>query len=395
MKNENLHFYAVCRGIFTVICFVIVSSLTTFYIRSAYVAGSSVFVGFEPFVANIFSAIMYPFIFNSFATAFAYSDRSAIDDYLSREDGDVSFRKEIKYQFTSTRFLTEFITVILTVAFCSYVGLFSALVGMFPPSISVGGWFPTAVLLPICSVSLIFSKYEAARYFEKLKEEHDLEKVQKPSWFLIRLVLLAICYPICAPMTPIVAFTVFSLFSVFAKISAILTVLGTIAAFIILALIIRGIRILKSMYSRRKFMLNLTEAVKNKGFEIRDLKNPYASVRTSKKPCSFTLVAENAEYDCIVISTVKFRTPLVFTSPTDAHFLHRAGTDKHNFSIQNNIEFYHKGTGKKIIIVNPSPKHVFVTENKNIKRVQCGDTIWGITVYDAESFIGCMDRDCL
>ncbi len=395
MKKEKMHFRAVCRGFCAALCFVLLSSATTFSIRFAYVAGQPLLVGVEPFVANIFCAAMYPLVFNSFAKAFAYSDKYAIEEYLLREDDAVYFIKEIKNMFSSSEFAVQFISTLIIVALCAFAGLFPAIGGMFEKGMPLYGWFPFVIITPMCAISLILAKYEASRYFEKLKEEHDIDKMLNPTWLVLRVLLLMVCYPICAPMTPLAVYAVVSIISVFAKISAILTLIGALSAFVALIFVIRSIKILIGMRKRKKFLITLVKAIENKGYKLHGLKNPYKSFKSSKSPCSFTVKVDNKEYDCIVISTLWFKTPLIFTSPTDAYFLHKVGTDKHNFSIRNNIEFYHTGSGKKIIIVNPVPKHVFVTEDRKMKRVQCGDAIWGTSIHDAESFVGCMDRDCL
>ena len=73
------------------------------------------------------------------------------------------------------------------------------------------------------------------------------------------------------------------------------------------------------------------------------------------------------------------------------------GTKRHNVTMQKHFEFFKKGSGVKILIINPTPKYAYIcdTESVNEKRLFNADKLWDYVAYEAEAFIGALDRDCL
>ncbi len=395
MRREYPFMGSVCRGAVVGALFVLVSFLTFSAFKLALSMGHPLLRGLEPFVIFIFASALIPFIYNSVALAFAYSDSEHINEFLTREDKNVRFGRELLITFSSLGAMAEIVTTSLFVAMAAMLGAFPSVALMFPFPVPAAGLCPAILLAPICFTISLLSRFEAARYFYKLDEDDKIQKLLSPMWLVGRALLILVLYPITSPFVPIVLFAAISLFSIFAKISALLTVLGMLLGIAALILLIWGIRVLSCISKRKKFIKRLALSAKLNGYELKYLKTPYRSFATAKDHCSFTLSIDDEIYDCIMISTLWRSTPFYFTSPTDAYFLHRFGTENHNFSLKHNIEFYHTGGGKRIIIIDPVPKYVFVSEFGKSKRVYSSDDIWNITVYEKESFIGCMERRCL
>ncbi len=397
MKEKYPHLFTALRGGCIALAFIILSALTTFIIKAATVSAGSYFREWENYLIYIFCTASSVLIFNSFALTFAYSDKAQFDLFLKRENKEVSFFSEMKYIFSSALLRTEILTSLIIISLAAALGAFPQIGGMFPEpyTMSAGGWFPVVTLVPVCLILSILSKYEAARFYYKLYIEGDREKLSTPVFFIIRLSLVIFLYPIALPLAPALIYAIVSLFAIFAEISAILSVIGTIFAIMLLIFIIWGIKVLRGISKRKKFLKRIAATAKEKGYILSDLKNPYRSFATSKNQCSFSLELDGKCFDCIVISTLWKLVPLVFTSPTNAHFLHKFGTKDHGFEIKHTIDFYHTDIGEKIIIVDPSPKKVFVSENNKTKRLYSADRIWKTAFHDSDSFIGCMDRKCL
>ncbi len=395
MENKHQYLFATLRGVciaFFTLWICAVTTLVTWGIASA---ERSFLQETDTFVICIFCTATVPFIFNSFALAFAYSDNRCINEFLEREDKTVTLKSELKALFSSRAAIFELITTHSIIALASLLGAFISFKGMFPEGIEVGNWLAAVTITPLCFILSLLSKYEAARYYEKLRQNSDIEKLMTPRWLIIRLALLVFLYPIAAPFAPLLLFAGISVFAILAKLSSILTVLGVIAAFAALIFAIWGIKVLRGVSKRKAFLKRMLKAADDSGYEVKKLKNPYRSFVTSKNHCHFTLSGLGKEFECVIISTLWHGAELIFTSATDACFAHRFGTKNHHITLRHRIEFYLHSEGQKIIIVNPVPRDVFIEDEGRQQRIHCSDSIWKMTVHDADSFIGCMERNCL
>ncbi len=395
MGKRHPYLLSAGRGLCIAVFFTLLSVLISFIMKVEFVTDHPMLRGLAPFVINIFCSFLSLLILNSFALAFAYSDRVRIEEFIEIEEKSVSFRSEIKRIFSSRMALTEMSVTLLSVALAASIGAFSFLGGMFPSGLPKNGWFPVLVMAPVTFIVSVWAKYEAARYYEKLNEEHDLEKLLSPLWIIRRILIITVLYPIAAPLVPLFLFAIISMFSVFAKMSAVFTAIALIIGFAALILLILGIKIMRCISGRKKFFKKLLYIAKKEGYTVNDIKTPYRPFLTFKRHCSFIVKFGDKTFDCIMIGALRKKIPLVFTSSTDAYFLHRIGTKNHGFDIHHNIKFSHCSEGIKIIIVDPSPKNVFVVENRKEKRLFTADVIWKCTVHDSESFIGCMSRHCI
>ena len=65
--------------------------------------------------------------------------------------------------------------------------------------------------------------------------------------------------------------------------------------------------------------------------------------------------------------------------------------------MQRHFEFSVPGDNRKIMIINPTPKHAYICdpECKKEKRLYNSDKLWNYVVYEAEAFLGALDRGSL
>ncbi len=387
----------ILRGASIATAFLILSKITTLVIMASAVSAGSYFREWENYLIYIFCTAGIILIFNSFALAFAYADKMQLDFFLERQSKDIRFFSELKYIFSSSLLRAEMLTTHIIIALSAALGAFPEIGGMFPEGYKMpeAGWFPALILTPICFIFSILSKYEAARFYYKLYIEGDTKKLSTPLWFIMRLAFIILLYPLILPLAPILIYMIISLFFMFAEISAILSVIGTLAAIALSIFIIWGIKVLRGISKRKKFLKRIRATAEREGYIFKDIKNPYRSFATSKNHCSFSLELDEKAYDCIIISTLWSFVPLIFTSATNAYFSHRFGTKDHGFEIKHTVDFYHTDIGNKIIIVDPTPRRVFVSEDNRTKRIYSADRIWKTAFYDSASFLGCMERKCL
>lgn len=386
---------SILRSIAAFVCFIAVSSLTSFIIQYFTAAGHDLLTSLKNYVVHIICTVGSILIFYSVELAFSTSDKYGIADFLERESKDVSLPSEIKKAFTCKRSLCEITVTHTLIAISAILGAFPYIGGMFLEKMPTYGYFPALVLTPICLICTLLAKYEAARHWKTLDHENNMEKITAPSWFIIRIITVILIYPTVLPLSPLLGYMIYSIGAIFVQMTVVMTAIGAVLALIALILLLWASSLIRGICKRRKFLKKLKQIAYDNGYTLCDISFPYRSFATSSDHCRFLLMLDGKSYGCVVISTVRKRTPLVFTSANDAHFLHRIGTKDHGITLRHGIEFFHPVADEKITIVNPSPKRVFAAEGSSQRVVYCSDRIWGFTVHDAESFLGAVERKCL
>ncbi len=399
IKAKNSKSFYCIRGFLIFVSFFVISKLTTLsttLFSLPYGGETSPIYGTLPNpVVYIICSVAAIFIFNSVSLAFATFDRNEMKNFLEREETQIHLTKEIANILKTPHLIIEIAVSLVFTAITALIGGFYEIGGIFFDSTHRGGWFPTVILLPICFAISIFAKYEARRYWIKLNRENNLEKVTRPYALVLRMIIILFMYPLLFPLAPIMAAAVYSAFAILFTLFKTLTIVGIIIVLILIPIIFVLIPYLKFISRRRRFFKKMKRIANTEGYTVSNLKDAYAYFKKSGRTCSFDLALGDATYNCIVISTSRRGVPLVFESPTNAHFEHRLGTDGHNLSMKRNVDLFPRGDGKKILIVLPSPKHVFVTDGIKRKRLSQSEKLWEYTIHDDASFLGTMSRKSL
>ena len=398
-KSANSNLYYCARGFLIFLFAFAVSKLTSLVtmLQALPVSDdpSPIYGSLPDFVVYIVSALATLFIFNSVSLAFATFDKNELENFLSRYDKEIRFLDELADILKTPHLIFEIATSLVCAVITAMLGGFYEFGGIFFESAHRSGWFPTVITVPLFLISTVTSKYEARRYWVKLNRENNLEKVTKSYRFILRLVIILFIYPAFFPLSPILAGAIYSIFAVIFTLFGALTTVGIIVVIALIPIIFVLLPYLSFLKRRKKFFKKMVRIAKSEGYEIKNLKNPYKFFMKSGKVASFDLILEETTYNCTVISTSRRGVPLIFDSPTSAYFEYKLGTDEHHFSINRNIDFFPQGDGIKILVILPSPKHVFVTDGIKRKRLSQADKIWSYTVHDEVSFLGSMDRKSL
>ena len=391
-KNSKL-FYAM-RGAISFLWFFFIFKLTSVSTSlHAYAVSSkdvSIFTGLPEYVIFLTVSISAVFIFNSVVLMFSTFDKDEIESFLENDTESPSFKDAVKLVFTTPHFLTELITTLTLISLTALIGGFSEIGSTFFDGTHRGGWFPLVIITPICFVLFLSAKYEARRYWHYLNRINDIEKVTLPKYFYKRFLLIFFLYPLVFPYSPLLVFFAYSFASIIISIFGALTLIGLVVITISLLLFLFIIPKLKSRSRKKRFIRSVNEIATQVGYSV-----SWHSDNSDKRIFKFNLTYGEKEFNCLVIGTKRRGVPLVFTSVTNAYFEHRLGTEEHHISISRHIDFFLHGNGTKIIIVNPSPKHVFVTDGIRMQRLSSSDRIWNHTIHDDVSFLGAMERKCL
>lgn len=392
-RKNSVGFYA-ARGAIAFMWFFVIFKLTSVSTSlHAYAINSrdvSIFTGLPEYVVFLTASVAAIFIFNSVSLMFSTFDKEEAENFVERRVDEISLKTELKLVFTTPHLLAELVTTLTLVALTALIGGFAEIGSIFFDATHRGGWFPLVIITPICFVLFLNGKYEARRYWFYLNRIGELERVASPASFYKRFLLVLFLYPIFFPYSPLLVFIAFSVGSITVSIFGALTLIGFIIAAVAALLFIFFIPEIKCKRRRKKLIGAVNGIAEINGYGV-----DWLNDCDNKKILKFNLTLGEKEFNCLAISAKRRRVPLIFTSQTNAYFEHRLGTLEHHISINRQIDFFLHGSGSKIIIVNPSPKHVFVTDGIKMKRLSSADVIWGCIVHDNVSFLGAMDRKCL
>jgi hypothetical protein len=276
---------------------------------------------------------------------------------------------------------------------------------------------------PITFVLYIWRRYEAYRYWNHLERADKIGKLYSIFSIFLRGLLIVVLYCFFYQYLPMVAFLFISLSSVMLILVDALTMLGFLAAAVAFVLLLYGIGALRAIGKRRRLIKSIKEVAPENGYELSEIKRPYASLFKRGKECNFILKKDGKVFSCHFVGSPFQRAPLFFVSATTAYYMHRLGTKNHHITFLSVFEYDFEGEGEKIIILNPVPKRTFVSmdellegaeyneysdtgrlssilrreskEAKSTRDIVPGDKIWGYAIYNTTSFISVVDRKCL
>ena len=329
---------------------------------------------------------------STFRVIFSF-DLTAAQDYLegAREG-------ESKKAFFNLGFIWQAIGAVLITSLLAVFGSAFEIAGMFHvgegKSPYSSGFVPFIVTVVITALLALFERYEACRWWVSLDKEKNLEELTRKPKITFRVLTVFLIYPIATPFIPLFAFMVATLFQ------TVPIFLSTPIAVAIIAVIISAviaIRYILTVRKRKNFFDRVRTIVREHGFEISDIKNPYISLIKTKKKCLFTVKTKKDTFDCIVLGRMRRGVPVCFTTGSLGYYRYRIGTKKHNITFERHFEYEVMGDGKKILIISPSPKHAYILDKEadKEKRLYNSDKLWDFVAYEDEAFISALDRGCL
>ena len=393
MNLKNKIYIYILKGIGIGATAMLLKCLVSFAILLFY-SGNNLIGDLPNFAIHIVCFIASLLIYNSVFGIFLSFDRSSSDEFIENCQTKTGLKKIFGYK----TFLAEAIAITLFLSLAASLGASAEIAGMF--YFNEGKSAHSSGIIPMLSTALIsliltsLGRYEAVRYWSVLKRQGTLAESITKKKLIIKIIIVCIAYPLAFPFLPLIAFVAVTLFRTAATVVAAPLLLLTI---IILIGAIIGIKLLLVIRKRKTFIDNLSTVVREHGFMISEITNPYASLFNVKKQCSFTVTNKKTTYDCLVIGHLLKTVPICFTSNNEGYFRYRLGTKRHNVTMQKHFEFTAEGSGVKILIINPTPKHAYICdiESDKEKRLYNADKLWDYVAYEAVAFIGALDRDCL
>lgn len=372
---------------------VLLKSLVHFAIL-LYYSGENMVGDLPNHILNIVSFIASILVYNSVFGIFLSFDRFFAEEFVECADDKSGFKRIFGFK----SFFIEATAAITFTSLSAALGAAKEIAGMFYLGDGVSphsnGIVPFSATLFISAFLIFFNRYEAVRYWTVLERQGTLYETVNIKKLLIRFIVIAVAYPLTLPLLPLIAFVFISLFG---TVTAVITAPVLLLIIILLIASLFGLKILLVIKRRNNFIKNTATVVRQHGFSLSEIQNPYSSLFSTKKQCIFTVTNKKTTYDCLVLGQVFKSVPICFTSDSEGYYRYRLGTKRHNITLEKHFTFTTDGSGVKILIINPTPKYAYIcdVESDKEKRLFNADKLWNYVVYEAEAFVGALDRDCL
>ena len=334
------------------------------------------------------------FLYNSVMRHMSLYDKDARADFLVDLKLGGRFT-EYGRILTSDKFLYETIASLLLTALFIPFGIFYEAEYLFA---SFGGLryiFIYAIYFSSFIFSGINAKYETRRHWQQLHETHDLDSLDSKWKFALKGILILMIYPFAVPLSPVIVFLAINVFTVLRAVAGLFSTVGLLTFVLLLLFLILAMPKLKALGVRRKFIKQLKITADRADYELYDLHNEKSLKLGCTGGVTFSLKYRDKIYNCRLVPIEKRKLPLYFTSESNAHFLFKIGGKKHFVSLTKHFEYGFEGDGKRILILAPEPKYVFVSSDGSERRLYTGDKMWNYYVFEGESFFGAMDRHCI
>ncbi len=393
-KSANADWRTALRGAVLFIAFTLISRITCGVII---LAGAN--AGEESFYVDIPAPALYAMA--AIGTLLIFSSLSNLSSVFNTAERERFFEKERKVFKPSSElleilksesFITEGAVCLLLTLISAALGFYPEFAGIFFPDGShKSGYFTPLVLIPLLFLILLFTKYEARRYWLVLYQRRALDDLSVAK-FTLTLLAIIFLYPTVFPLAPILGFMAVTAFNIFLAFSKALTAVGTLLVIALIVFAVIAALYIAAMLKRRRFLNKLRAICAMQGYGLSRISRPYKSFFKSECRESFRLKAGEREFECTLISTVDRLVPLVFTSPTDAQFTRRLGTKRKHIDIVHPITFFPGGDGEQILIVNPSVKFILVTDGVEMRDVEGAQRLWNFVLYQDFEFLGALER---
>lgn len=397
-RYERPLYFSVLKGVGVAAFALLLKSIVSLFTWQAYAVGS-MFGDFENFVIYIIAFVASILVYNSVFGISMTFDVYARDEVMAATEETHTDMPPLRGVYAYRDFWIETSTTCTIMFFAGLLGACPEIFGMFYTgeghSPYKSGIFPALVILSLTFIFCIIARYEAVKYWKYLLKTMNLAVIESKTKLLLRVILIFVLYPLVLPLLPLLFFFALAAWSVIEATAIAMTVPVFITT---VALIIFGLwclEILLAIKKRKKFFAKVKLSAEKKDFTVKDIKNASRSVISRRYKCTFTLVRKEEKYDCLVIGNPRYGVPVCFTSATKGHYRHRLGTPRRNITLETKFDYSFDGDGKKLLIISPTPKHAFICEDGKEKRLFTADKLWDCVVYEAEGFIGSIERDCL
>lgn len=160
----------------------------------------------------------------------------------------------------------------------------------------------------------------------------------------------------------------------------------------------KGMGVFRAYGARRRLLRSLRRICKERGYILHETGNFYREILFPREEVAFSVTLREGEtYDCTVYSTLSKWRDLFFgadgyVEATTAPRRGPAALFTPFYSVRTPYAF--KSENRKVVIVTPAVKHWYFREGRSTE-VHPGVYGWGYKFYNADVFLGLLERDAL
>ena len=156
------------------------------------------------------------------------------------------------------------------------------------------------------------------------------------------------------------------------------------------------VRALFSLKKRRGFLKELRSVCEGKGVVLSPINRPYRSALIGSEGENFHFSVGDKSYSCKMIASPNKRLPAIISTNGIITYVHTVRLLKYTiFQYNTKQKFAYETDGKKIVILNPVPKHIYISNKGRRYELDNGDTVGNYKLFTASGFLNALERDVL
>ena len=337
---------------------------------------------------KLITAIIPFFAVFSLARITAIYDTPLKNSFFESGIEKIDYINSLKFLFKSKLFLIKLVAFSIFTFITPRI--YEGVAQFLPPDI-----LPWVIVL--CFIPLITLGHTTAiKVWVKQKaieeEEKRLNKKKKKKGFFKDTLLVILAY-IVGGIGFMTLLPVFRAFIIVGKRTITFRFLILVAVIPVLPIISRYIR---AYNKRRKFLKRLYKICEERNYTLSKINFRYRSATGIYKGESFSVYIGDRRFSCKLIGCPKKHLPLFIFKDGNGAFLKITRLLRIELKrTQINFNFGYEAEGKKVLILNPTPKFVYTYFMGKTSEVENADIIGGYEIYTATAFLNALERDCI
>ncbi len=243
-----------------------------------------------------------------------------------------------------------------------------------------------AVLFPSLILITVFSNLSAYKHWRrKPKSKYENKEYSKEA------VIIGI-YAIGGMAVAMV----FPIFRMFSSLWRELPVVKIIIVTLCVIVVFWCYRFVNAYLKRRSCIKQLEQLCMEKEYDMSEIKKPYLSIFKFYDEESFNVAVGDKKYSCKFVSSIRKNNPLLIHSNGELTYIYEIRLFKVKlFSFTTTHRPTYETNSKKILILNPTPKHVYKVCDGTSVLIDSGDSVGNYKIFTASRFLRALELDLL
>lgn len=339
---------------------------------------------------KLIAAIIPFFAIFSLARITAIHDTPLKESFFEKGVVKIGYKERLCFLFKSKLFLIKLIvfSIFTFITSWTYAG-----VAQFV-STDILSWVIIVCFIPLIVLghTTAIKVWVAQKVIEEEEKRLNANKKKKKRGFLKDVLLVFFAY-IIGGIGLMMLLPIFRTFIIVGKRTITLKFIFLVAFILIIPKVVEYIR---AYSKRRSFLKRLYRICKEKNYKLSKINYRYRSATGIYKGESFSVYIGDRRFSCKLIGCPKKHLPLFIFKDGNGAFLKITRFLRIELKrTQINFNFSYEAEGKKVLILNPTPKFVYTYFMGKTSEIDNADIIGGYEIYTATAFLNALERDCI